>query len=394
MVGLAAGGVAPERPHHTAPVGRRRLVVVSALLAIALLLFLVAASWLSPRTDDARLRRFVAEQALRKPAAGVRQPLFGDAVPESAALGYAAAVALRRYDEPREAAGDGMARWLGERVADRPVVVGELQPVLMALRRATHATTAARSVAQDDAVALRTVVRLATDDALDRSDGEAAVGSWLDEARLVCDAIEALTGQDGGLLWDRWTPTLLAGLDEPALRLLATGLERLDAQWPLHSDVAQPLAVSAAFWLDDGRSPPADLDERLRAWRRGFDVRAEALTTCEMLLTTLPTMTPPAADWPARERQWRAFLVDPSDRCSGEVLWWMFHLCEGEQARFAGQARLRLLRLAVAFTLGDELAELADPFAAAPLQVDLRGDEATFRSASLDPVLIQRAVRR
>ena len=377
------------------PAVRRRPVVVWSLLATALLLFLVAASWLSPRTDDARLRRFVAEQTLRKPDAGVRQPLFGDAVPESADLGYAAAVALLRYDEDRGEAGDGLVPWLGGLATDRSAVVRELQPALLALRRATHATTAVTAIAHGDAVALRALVQLAIDDALERGDGEAAVGSWLDEARLVCDGFEALPGQDLGSLWDRWTPAALAGLDATALRLLATGLERLDAQWPLHDDVAEPLAVSAAYWLDGGRSPAVDLDDRLRAWRRGFDVRAEALATCEMLLATLPAMTPPAKDWPARELQWRAFLDGPIERSAGEALWWMLYLAQNDEPkRFAGLARLRLLRLAVAFTLGDELPALADPFAAAPLQVEIDGDESTFRSASSDPVLIQRAVRR
>ncbi len=377
------------------PVVRRHPVVVWSLLATALLLFLVGASWLSARTDDARLRRFVAEQTLRAAAPVAQPPLFGDAVPESSALGYAAAAAFLRCDKGRNVVADFLALSIHGLGADPAAVLRELQPVLLSVRRATHANGAGLEIAAGDAAALQGVLRFAGEEARKRGDGEATVCAWLDEARMACDGLRRWPNVDLTSHWDRWNPVALAGLDTAALRLLAAGLERLEAQLPRHCDVASQLAGSARYWLDKGHSHPSDLGERMRAWRRGFDVRAEALATCEMLLATLPAMSPPANDWPARERQWHAFLDAPIERCAGDALMWMAMLWDhDEPRRFAALARLRLLRLAVAFTLGDELPALADPFAAAPLQVEIDGNEATFRSASSDPVLIQRAVRR
>lgn len=376
------------------PVVRRRPVVVWSLLATALLLFLVGASWLSPRNDEARLRRFVAEQNSRKPALADRQPLYGDALSESAELGYQAALLAWGHDAERAQDDDGLAQWIERLGSHGPLAISGLEPGLAAVRRATHATAGPLDMSHLDAVAMCAALRLAAEEALARGDGTAAVCAWLDQARVVCD--DALSSpRMQTLQWERWSSTALAALDEQALQLLGTGLERLETQWPLHESVEWHLAGSLSFWLDRGRDHPANTDERLRAWRRGFDVRAEALATCNLLLATLPAMSPPANDWPARERQWRAFLDGPMERCAGDALRWMLYLRENvEPDRFAVLARLRLLRLAVAFTLGDELLALADPFAAAPLQVAIDGDEATFRSASSDPVLIQRAVRR
>lgn len=225
--------------------------------------------------------------------------------------------------------------------------------------------------------------------------GRAAVLRWLDDARWMRDAVHENAAADVVALFDRWSSTELAALDDSALQLLASGLERLDAEWPLHEDVAGWLAASAEFWLDKGLAHQPDAEQRLRAWRRGFIVRAEALVTCDLLLTRLPGLSPAAADWPARAQQWRVFLDDLSERCSGDVLWLMFHLAEVvEPTRFAALARLRLLRLSASFLLGEELPRLADPFATEPLQVEVRGNEATFRSVSTDPVLVQRATRR
>ncbi len=385
---------APQSSQGAVQPVRRRPVVVCSLLATALLLFLVGASWLSPRTDDARLRRFVAEQKSRKPALADRQPLYGDPLSESAELGYQAALLAWGHDAQRASDENGLAQWIERLGSDGLLAIPGLEPGLAAVRRATHATAGPLDISHSDAVAMCAALRLAAEAALARGDGRAAVCAWLDEARVVCDAAFSFPHAQT-LHWERWSSTALAALDERALQLLSTGLERLEVQWPLHVPVEWHLAGSPGYWLDEGRDHPANTDERLRAWRRGFDVRSEALVTCEMLLAELPAMTPPANDWPARERQWRAFLDGPIERCSGDALGWMLYLRENEEPkRFAGLARLRLLRLAVAFTLGDELPALADPFAAAPLQVEIDGNEATFRSASSDPVLIQRAVRR
>jgi hypothetical protein len=386
---------APQSSQGAVQPVRRRPVVVWSLLATALLLFLIGASWLSRRTDDARLRRFVAEQTLRATAPVAQPPLFGESVPESSALGYAAAAAFLRCGKGRNAVTDFLVLSIHGLGADPAAVLRELQPVLLSVRRATHATAAGLEVASGDVAALQDVLRFASDEALKRGDGETAVCAWLDEARMACDGLLRWPNAYLSSHWNRWSPVALAGLDTAALRLLAAGLERLEAQLPRHCDVASQLAGSARYWLDKGRSHHSELGECMRAWRRGFDVRAEALATCEMLLATLPAMSPPANDWPARERQWHAFLDAPIERCAGDALMWMAMLWDhDEPRRFAALARLRLLRLAVAFTLGDELPALADPFAAAPLQVEIDGDEATFRSASSDPVLMQRAVRR
>lgn len=364
------------------------------LAACGLLLFLVGASWLAPQHGSTLLRRFVGEHGSPAPRMLTRLPLYGEPVTEDGTLGYAAAAALLRVDTNRDGAGVRLLQLLDEQSPDRAAAVRELQPVIAALQRSAHATTIPELLHVGSAAVLAAVQRAAVDEAFRSDPPEVAVALWLDEARLVADLAWLLPAAWAQALWKRWTPESLAALPAPTLRLLANGLAQLDADWRLHEDVVGSLVANAQYWLEDGSTHGPDLDDRLRAWRRGFDVRAEELATCELLVRTLPHMQLPATDWPTRSQQWHTFLDGPMEQSGGSVLWWMSHLCDDEHQRFLDLARLRLLRLAVAFTLGDESVELADPFGPAPLQVELRDGEATFRSACTDEVLRRDAVRR
>lgn len=364
------------------------------LAVCGLLLFLVAASWLAPQHDSTLLRRFVGEHGSPAARTRTRLPLYGEPVAEDAALGYAAAVAMLGLETSRDGARARLLQLLDEQSPDRASAVRELQPVIAALQRAAHATTIPEWLYIDSSVVLAAVQRAAVDEAFRSAPRDAAVVLWLDEARLVADLAWWLPSGWAQSMWQRWTPQSLAALPASTLRLLANGLARFDADWQLHAGVVGSLVFNAEHWLAGGGSYRPDLDDRLRAWRRGFDVRAEEVATCELLVTTLPHMLPPARDWPTRSQQWHAFLDGPMERCGGSVLWWMDHLLDDEHHRFLDLTRLRLLRLAVAFTLGDELPQLADPFGPAPLLVELRDGEATFRSACTSEVLRRDAVRR
>jgi len=364
------------------------------LAVCGLLLFLVGASWLAPQHGSKLLRRFVEEHGSPAPRTLTRLPLYGEPVTEDGALGYAAAEAMLRVETSRDAAGVRLLQLLDEQSPDRAAAVRELQPVVAALQRSAHATTIPELLHVDAAVVLAAVQRAAVDEAFRSDPPEVAVARWLDEARLVADLAWLLPGGWVQPLWERWTPDSLAALPAPTLRLLANGLAQLDADWRLHEDVVGSLVGNAQYWLEGRGTYRPAMDDRARAWRRGFDVRAEELATCELLVRTLPHMQPSAKDWPTRSQQWHAFLDGPMEQSGGSVLAWMCHLCDDEHQRFLDLARLRLLRLAVAFTLGDEPVELADPFGSAPLQVELRDGEATFRSACTDEVLRRDAVRR
>ena len=359
-----------------------------------LLLFLVGSSWLAPQHGSALLRRFVDEHGLPAPRTLTRLPLYGEPVAEDGALGYAAAEAMLRVETSRDGAGVRLLQLLDEQSPDRAAALRELQPVIAALQRSAHATTIPELLHVGSAAVLAAVQRAAVDEAFRSDPPEVAVALWLDEARLVADLAWLLPAAWAQALWKRWTPESLAALPAPTLRLLANGLAQLDADWRLHEDVVGSLVANAQYWLEGGGTYRPDLDDRLRAWRRGFDVRAEELATHELLLRTLPHMQPPATDWPTRSQQWHAFFDGPMEQSGGSLLWWMSHLCDDEHQRFLDLARLRLLRLAIAFTLGDEPLELADPFGPASLLVELRDGEATFRSACTDEVLRRDALRR
>ncbi|MFY9343812.1 MAG: hypothetical protein WAT39_15085, partial [Planctomycetota bacterium] len=102
----------------------------------------------------------------------------------------------------------------------------------------------------------------------------------------------------------------------------------------------------------------------------------------------------PAARWAERDAQWqRLFDCDPDTMRSAPSLF-LHHFHAAERSQVEGQARFRLLRLALAFQLGQPLPDLVDPLTGGPFVVQIAGDVATLRSAAPHVSLSRWAKRR
>jgi hypothetical protein len=163
------------------------------------------------------------------------------------------------------------------------------------------------------------------------------------------------------------------------MRLLDEGLARLDATWPPHSDVPA-LLVGHARQVLQGQWP---LPGRMIALRRGFFSPVEAeLAACDALITRLTCMSAPLVGLVARQQQWSQWATEGSDWSWTIVGSRIDHWRRLEKSHLIGIAELRLLRLALAFELGEPLPELVDPLTGGPFEVRIDGNVASFRSSA------------
>ena len=186
----------------------------------------------------------------------------------------------------------------------------------------------------------------------------------------------------------------LHGLDADSARWFEAVLRRLDEQ--------HECSKSPADWIAQGVRDCAGLtplqqsfEQGLSAWRWGFDAYWRELAACDRLVAALPELAPPAPDWPRRQQQIAAFGNAVGDIEDGWACKIPGFLQNDERGLRRVLTDLRLLRLAVAFVHGLELPRLEDPLGSGPIEVEIRGDEATFRSEGLNgKERIARTVRR
>lgn len=135
------------------------------------------------------------------------------------------------------------------------------------------------------------------------------------------------------------------------------------------------------------------LRDRLAAWQFGFDLDRMQLAALNDFVGALPALRSGVLPWPQRNEDWQRFFARGHQR-GGMVPGWLDRMHDAERELCSELTRIRLLRLALLFRLGEPLLELADPFAERSLQVEIYADHARFRSAATHEVLQRVAYRR
>lgn len=358
--------------------------IVGALLLLG---GLVVSSVCSGGVDServARLGRLQAFVAAQKKAAqrDLPRPFF-ELVPayeESAQLGLAAANwfqgdlrAMDAFLDEMEAAD---ATWM--RAALRP----SLEPIVQALRRAAGGRGSGVLGAWS-----RRVLQIAVFEAGDRAAWSEQVELWLVLRSHLERPRQSTPSPDATF----WSDERVTCLDVAALRLLGSALAHIDAKASL---VANP-PMALANWVEPllVRPRPTSLRRRLDAWRHGFDAHERELVAAEELLAALPELAVGHGDWAMREQQWERFFAAVSSGSRSILPRALVGLRQHECSLRRDLAQLRLLRLCIAWRLGEPRPAVLDPFTLTPFVVETNGDAATFRSPSTQPDLVRGATR-
>ncbi|MCA8977792.1 MAG: hypothetical protein KDC98_23910, partial [Planctomycetes bacterium] len=182
----------------------------------------------------------------------------------------------------------------------------------------------------------------------------------------------------------------LGAMSGLARELLAVGLSRLERQLMMPRTLDDMLAPVVANTLQgrdgDGRSAaiPAGLGACAGAWGHGFDPLARHLEGLDELRRLGESLQLSATDEATWLRRWQAFCA--AGRCGESNIakhvdhWFQTY----ERCRRNALAKVRLLRLALAFHQGRELPSLLDPHTAAPFVQRIGGDDAVFRGSDPD----------
>lgn len=370
----------------------RWLVAVATTLIVG---GMVVSSLAAGRDEDLRERlvAFVAahEQLVRPPRRA--EVLHGEGHDGDAMVFYEVA---NHALAQRSARGLPDGVWWGQAVTagSREAAWPALEPIVAALRVGAQGRTVTDPVAKRwlDSYRLRCVLDYAKRRAADRGERREEVAVWLDAARFHLDVVSWYQWPMNGFTY--WSVARLATLDHGSAALLAEGLRRLDGSWPIKVDIERSIVGAARPLLAEDAGRRVSVRQRLGAWRSGFDPRRRELAGLVELCEALPELRVADVPWPERLQQWHAFTGPVRLGRGAAVVDWITQLSDTERQQRADLARLRLLRLALAFTFGEPLPELADPFAAAPLQARIDGDVATFHSAATPQVLQVQALRR
>ena len=367
------------------------------VVATMLVVGMVVSSLLAAKSDGVRDRvaRFVRDHEQREPAATTpaevakrREPLWGEGFDEDAGFGYALAAVMLRRTPLHSQLLQTMLK--PDAVAAREAAWPALAPIVEVLQRAAHARTPPSPRWQPGPLQTR-VLRIARHVASDRGEHLRCVQLWLDEVVLWSD--QRLPGSNWPFGVD-WPEDQVARLDPAAARLLAEQLARIEARWSAVLDVESALVNQARSCLASHLQHQPTLRGRLASWAHGFDPNQRELAAVDALRTRLPVLVASTATWTERESQWRQFLGLPGNLEGTAVSSWLRHCSSAEQTHFLGYAKWRVLRLALAFQLGEPLPDLVDPRTGKPFVVTIDGDVATFRSDAGGKTVTRWAKRR
>ena len=362
------------------------------------------ASWNHKTGDDLRDRvlRTAAAVLARQPALVYRRTaLWGETLEGDAFEQYALAAAAK-----------GATAGIGWNAADRAflekgaVVTKERQqqlretwaPVIQQVRAGAHGQTlTAPSSFLGKVVGLDEALFLELRSLASEARASDFLNLWMDAFTF---AIDRLPGPAGG--WrDQFprsylsllTDDVLATLSAPELQVLQGCLTNADPLVAVLPDCEGFLAWSVRVQVENARIEGLGIRTRLFAWQHGFDPFRADLEGYDELFRLGPMLRPAATDGGQREAQWSAYRAAPRERQTPLTRFHDEITEKSERQHRQLLAQLRLLRLAVAFHRGVELPQLADPFASAPLQVQIEGDAAVLGSAITFPGS-QRIARR
>jgi hypothetical protein len=186
-----------------------------------------------------------------------------------------------------------------------------------------------------------------------------------------------------------WPDARLWRLDRAALVQLGGVVRGLDERTVPVDDVRTWLRPRVSFLLLP--SVPPRWRDRLAAWQHGFDAYERERIAADELIAALPLLESFDVPWSVRQHQWRR-VADGIRLGAGA------RLVAGLDAEWEfvwrqELARLRLLRLVIAWRLGEPLPNLLDPFTLQPIALETRGDDATFRCAAPGMVLVRHSSR-
>ena len=122
------------------------------------------------------------------------------------------------------------------------------------------------------------------------------------------------------------------------------------------------------------------LDNPLQLWSHGFSARVLATSILAQQLEQWQDCfgaLGPGASWPEYEAASASFLAATGDQVSPALA---LPSPDVERTRHEARAAIVQLRQAIAFHRGREIPELADPLGTGPMQVEVDGEQATFRS--------------
>jgi len=386
------------------------------LLVVVVLGAMASASWFSTSPDwPAAVQWAIARHAQWQKEHRPCPVLHGEPVAGDAHAGYVEAVRLAEAVEDR----DDRLHDLAEAPAARPLTGEEraqlaaLAPALQALqqaarRRGARPSDAGPAVPMPDLVEMLRLVDALVITAADRfaTDAGAAAELLLDGLRTGVDLmngtvlLETLVGRT---IVERclaaFADGLLQALDAEGLLRLEAALATVDAALPPHRDHLPQLCLEMVARLRANEplsSLPRGRGRSLRAWRYGFDecewARAE-VTEIVAIVAQFERMAPAAgARWSEVEGALEQLHREAGPVVANLHLGGRFDLVEAERGHRGIAARVRLLRMAVAFQQRREVPALRDPLGDGDLAVAVHGDEATFTSA--EPSLLRTTRRR
>lgn len=329
-----------------------------------------------------RLQAFVAAAQKKAAERDVPRP-FCDLVPafeEPTELGLTAASVffgnLRHADELLTEMEEPSAQGL------RAALRTSVDPIVQVLRRAAGG----RGSGRDHGVWSR-VLQVAFLEAGDRAAWSEQVELWL----VMRSLLERPKHPGFHPAATFWSDDRVTCLDAVAVRQLASALAHVDAKTVLAWD--PPWVLSN--WVQQllTRQPTTSVRRRLAAWRHGFNTRERELVAADELLAALPELAEGDCDWVTREQQWQRFLGAVRSGAGASLPRSLDGLRQHELAFRRDLAQLRLLRLCLAWRLGEPLPAVLDPFTLTPFVVEANGDAATFRSPSTQPGLVRGATR-
>ncbi len=395
-------------------------IVRWSLLVGAVLGAMVVASVFSTSNDWPAAVAWADEHVARWQREGRECPvLYGDTTAGSSragyleAAGFAAALPNDRQESLRELVEPAGAA--AEPTAAQRLTFDALAPAVQALRDAAHRSGRTSAVAPPasaagtlDVVAMSAVVdalllqaRLASQ----RGEPTAAVDALLDglacgvDFAHGCVPVEVVFGAfTVGRCVDALHDELLSACDRQRLQGLAEALAAADGSLPADGGLLQLCAAGLVHHLRDAPSVSAHelgMASPLLAWRHGFSVRESGKARAAALVALAQRVAAeggPDEGWPQRRVRLAAAVAEERAR-NWDLHWSLAHgVLEGEEQLREAAARLRLLRLAVAFQLGSALPALRDPFGEGDLRAEVHGDRATF--ASGDGAVSRTTVRR
>lgn len=179
---------------------------------------------------------------------------------------------------------------------------------------------------------------------------------------------------------DEWVMTL----SPDGLRVLSEALAKVDAATPECIDLELGLAAMVLFVDEADELQPGDIGLRsvYQSWQNAFSLENEAIErvsrTVEQVRAFLDS-TPLHEGWASRSQRLQRLVKEDELSNADLMSGYLSYVFEGEQSRRECLANLRLLRMAMAKRLGEDLA-LPDPLGEGAIGVANQGDDVRFFS--------------